>query len=179
MEFSNRLVQEAKEGDQRAIDIILRGLEPVMRGFFIRRIGHRTEIDDLVQNSLIRVHRSIADLKDVSRLKAFAMKGALYELQDFYRGRYSVRETLFDILEPFESIMEPDRPGDRVDLERALAQLSPVARHIIELREFGFRYREIADAVDSSEAAVKMQVKRAFEKLRGLLTALLLLLSQS
>ncbi len=178
MEFSNALVQRAKDGDQTAVDAVLRGLEPIMRGYFTRRIGHRTEIDDLVQNSLIRVHRSIGDLQDVSRLKAFAMKGALYELQDFYRGRYSARETLYDILEPFGPAVKPDRAGDRIDLDRALAGLTPLARRIIELRELGFKYTEIADVVNSSEAAVKMQVKRAFEKLRDLLAALILLLSQ-
>jgi len=179
MEFSSALVQRAKEGDDAAVDAVLRGLEPIMRGYFTRRIGHRTEIDDLVQNSLIRVHRSISDLNNVSRLQAFAMKGALYELQDFYRGRYSARELLHEILEPFGPVTEPDRPEDRLDLDRALSSLTPLARRIIELRQLGFKYTEIAAEVDSSEAAVKMQVKRAFEKLRNLLGVLLLLLSQA
>jgi len=179
MEFNNALVQQAKDGDPAAVDTVLRGLEPIMRGFFTRRIGHRTEVDDLVQNSLIRVHRSIADLQEVSRLKAFAMKGALYELQDFYRGRYSAREMLHDILEPFGGAVAPERSGDRIDLDRAMESLTPLARRIIELRQLGFKYTEIADDIQSSEAAVKMQVKRAFEKLRGLLAALVLLLSQA
>ena len=49
--------------------------------------------------------------------------------------------------------------------------LSPRARYILELREYGYRYKEIADMIDTSEAAVKMQVKRAFERMRRLLVA--------
>ncbi len=62
----------------------------------------------------------------------------------------------------------------QMDLEKALAALSPRARRIIELREYGYRYEEIANIVGSTEAAIKMQVKRAFEKMRDLLISLLI-----
>ena len=39
----------------------------------------------------------------------------------------------------------------------------------MELREYGYRYEEIANIVGSTEAAIKMQVKRAFEKMRDML----------
>ena len=41
------------------------------------------------------------------------------------------------------------------------------------LRELGFAYVEIAESLGTTEAAVKMQVKRAFEKMRSALTALM------
>ena len=56
-----------------------------------------------------------------------------------------------------------------MDIERALEVLTPKARRIIELREMGYPYKDIADMVETTEAAVKMQVKRAFERLRGVL----------
>ncbi len=56
-----------------------------------------------------------------------------------------------------------------MDIESALAEFSPRARKIIELREIGYRYEEIADMIGRTEAAVRMQVKRAFEKLIKLL----------
>ena len=59
-----------------------------------------------------------------------------------------------------------------IDIEMALSALTPQARRIIELKEYGYKYSEIAEMVGSTEAAIKMQVKRAFEKMRDLLAAI-------
>jgi len=168
------LVERAKNGDEGALSELLIAIQPALRSFFISRIGSRIDVDDLVQNTLLRVHRGLPDLKDNSRLKAFAMKGALYELQDFYRGRYTPKESLYDAHDPPEVISNDSRPEDVMDVEQALSSLSPKAREIIELREYGYKYEEIADMVGSTEAAIKMQVKRAFDRMRDALLAILL-----
>jgi len=170
--FGKEQVEQARSGDERALSRLLSNLEPILRAYFIKRIGMKPDIDDLVQNTLVRVHNSLADLKDPNRLKAFAMKAALFELQDLYRGRYSAKERLYDPEMPPESVLPNTTAGIRVDLERALAALTPRARRIIELREFGYRYEEIAGMIGSTEAAIKMQVKRAFEKMRQALVSL-------
>lgn len=171
------LVERAKAGDEPALSAILTKIEPVLRSFFIARIGRRMDVDDLVQNTLLRVHRGIGDLKDNTRLKAFAMKGALYELQDFYRGRYTPKEALYDVFDPPHVLANDSAPEDVLDVEQALRSLSPKAREIIELREYGYKYEEIADMVGSSEAAIKMQVKRAFERMKEALLAWLIWMS--
>jgi RNA polymerase sigma-70 factor, ECF subfamily len=169
MQVITELVERAKAGDEAALSAILIKIEPVLRSFFISRIGRRIDVDDLVQNTLLRVHRGLVDLKDNSRLKAFAMKGALYELQDFYRGRYTAKEALYDAHDPPEVVSNDSRPEDILDVEQALNSLSPKAREIIELREYGYKYEEIADMVGSTEAAIKMQVKRAFDRMKDAL----------
>ena len=174
MKDVTHLVPLAKKGDEAALASILKQLQPVLRSFFISRIGNRIDVDDLVQNTLLRVHRGIVDLKDDSRLKAFAMKGALYELQDFYRGRYTPKESLFDAHDPPEIGHDDLGAADRMDVDRALASLSDKAREIIELREYGYKYEEIAGMIGSTEAAIKMQVKRAFDRMRDALTLFLL-----
>ncbi len=171
--FDSTLVEQAQAGDGQAREQLLAGLEPVLRAFFIKRIGFRTAVDDLVQNTLLRVHGGLEALKDARRLKAFAMKAALFELHDLYRGRYGPKERLYDPDYPPESAQDADPAGAAVDVERALAALTPRARRILELREYGYRYQEIAEMIGTSEAAVKMQVKRAFEKMRNVLTAVL------
>jgi RNA polymerase sigma-70 factor (ECF subfamily) len=170
-------VAEALDGDETALSRLLSVLESPMRAFFVSRIGRRPDVDDLVQNSLLRLHRGLGDLKDPNRLKAFAMKGALYELQDFYRGRYTPKETLFDIHAAPEIHDDRTVSGVGLDVEKALSALSDKARRIIELREYGYKYEEIAEMVDSTEAAIKMQVKRAFERMRDALGLFLLWIS--
>ena len=172
--FDPAAVELAQQGDERARAMLLGRLEVLFRRFFISRIGRRDEVDDLVQNALLRVHTSLNALQRSDRLKAFAMKAAVFELQDYYRGRYSPREAKFDPDLPSPGSVDPAPTGARIDVERALEVLSPKARRILELREMGYPYKEIADMVDTTEAAVKMQVKRAFERLRSALTSLLI-----
>jgi len=171
--FEKEHVERARSGDERALSRLLANLEPILRAYFIKRIGMKADVDDLVQNTLVRMHNSLADLKDPDRLKAFAMKAALFELQDLYRGRYSAKERLYDPDTLPESALPDTTAGAHVDVERALAVLTPRARRIIELREFGYRYEEIAEMIGSTEAAIKMQVKRAFEKMRQALVSLI------
>ncbi len=167
-----KLAAAAQDGDESALTLLLENLQNIFRGFFIRRIGSRADVDDLVQNALVRVSTSLVDLRDPDRLKGFAMKAALFELQDYFRGRYSAKETLFDALAPPERTTYQTDAAASIDVERALAQLSPKARRIIELREYGYHYEEIADMLGTTEAAVKMQVKRAFDKLRQIISVL-------
>jgi len=166
-------VRRAQNGDEQAQSDLLRRLEPLLRGYFIKRIGKEVDVDDLVQNTLVRVHEGLEDLQKPGSLKAFAMKAALYELQDYYRGRYDMKEHLYNPDLPPDRTTDPDDGGARMDVEKALEVLSPKARRIMELREYGYRYREIAQMIDTTEAAIKMQVKRAFDKMRDALGVLL------
>ena len=153
-------------GDEDAFKAIVSRADPMLRAFFVSRIGMKTDVDDLVQNTLLRLHRGLTDLKDSQQLKSFMMKAAIFELQDFYRGRYSTRELLFDPEDPPRTGHAEIEGGERVDVEQLLSVLSEKAREIIVLREYGFRYDEIAQKLGTTEAAVKMQVMRAFEKIR-------------
>ena len=163
------LVRQAQDGDEAAFEAIVRRLDPMLRAWFVSRIGQRAEVDDLVQNTLLRLHRSLSDLHDPDRLQAFVMKAAVFETQDYYRGRYGSREYLAgpDALSRWSEAV----PGAdvRIDARRALDLLSEKARTILEMREYGYRYAEIARSLDMTEAAVKMQVKRALRKLRKVL----------
>jgi RNA polymerase sigma-70 factor (ECF subfamily) len=171
--FDPANVERAQAGDDAARDAILTRLQDILRGYFIKRIGPQPEVDDLIQNTLLRVHTGLRDLEKPGSLKAFAMKGALYELQDYYRGRYDMKEYLYDPDLPPPLATGPGAQGAEVDVERALEALTPKARRIIELREYGYRYKEIAQMIDTTEAAIKMQVKRAFERMREALGVVL------
>ena len=175
-DFDPAYVRRAQEGSDEARNDLLRRLEPLLRGYFIKRIGKEADVDDLVQNTLMRVHEGLEDLEKPGSLKSFSMKAALFELQDYYRGRYDMKESLYDPDLPPQRTTDPDDRSAEVDVEKALDVLTPKARRIMELREYGYIYREIAQMLDTTEAAVKMQVKRAFEKMREALAVILALL---
>ncbi|MFN3595740.1 MAG: RNA polymerase sigma factor [Rubricoccaceae bacterium] len=171
--FDPQTVALAQAGDSAARERLLAAIRPALRAFFTSRLGAVPDADDLAQNALLRIHRSLGALQQPERFKAFAMKAALFELQDHYRGRYAAREALFDPDLPPPGAVDPEDTALGMDLARALEHLTPHARRIIELRELGYPYLDIAAMLGTTEAAVKMQVKRAFERLRGLLAAAL------
>lgn len=176
--FDADMVARARDGEPRAQEELMERLQPMLRAYFVKRLGRKPVVDDLVQNTLLRVYTGLSDLNDPARLKAFSMKAALFELQDLYRGRYGPKEFIIDPeVRPTQTAETGSPAGSIIDVERALDALTPHARRIIELRELGYKYREIAEMVDSTEAAIKMQVKRAFDKMREALVALLLALA--
>lgn len=167
-ELSAEQVEKAVAGDRTVRERIVRRVDPILRGYFIRRIGMKAEVDDLVQNTLLRVVNGLQDLQQPAAFMGFVMKAALFELQDYYRGRYGFREQLYDPeFLPEHAASEQATDATRIDIERALATLTHHARRIMELKEYGYRYKEIADMLSTTEAAVKMQVKRAYERLRA------------
>lgn len=170
-EFTPDFVDRIQAGDREAEERLLARLRPILHTYFIKRVGLKPEVEDLIQNTLIRIHRGLSDLQRSDRFMGFAMKAALYELHDLYRGRYGSREALYDPADPPSEAAGTANSSATIDVERALSILSPRARQILELREYGYRYKEIADMIHTSEAAVKMQVKRAFERMRRLLVA--------
>lgn len=169
--YDRQIVEQAQQGDDEAFALLLARIEPMLRSFFISRIGARSEVDDLIQNTLLRLHRALPDLRDNTRLKSFTMRAAIFELQDYYRGRYGPKEHPFDPDSLQEQAADEGDAGVALDIQRAFDALSDKARTIMQLREYGFRYEEIARKLDTTEAAVKMQVRRAFEKMREALEA--------
>lgn len=166
-------VDAARGGDSRAMEAVLTYVQPILQAFFTSRTGRGAHVDDLVQNTLLRLHRGIKDLNEATSLKSFTMKAAVFELQDYYRGRYSIKEQLYDPGSMPDGQLEEPSEAAAIDVDRLLAQLTPKARRILELRAYGFKYEEIAGMIDSTEAAVKMQVRRALDKLKQFFVLLL------
>ena len=166
--FDPSLVRRAQNGDGIAKSVLFRRLTKVFQRYFRSKIGNQAVVDDLVQCSLLRIHSGLSALKHPEKFKAFAMKAALFELHDYYRGRHSPKEKTYEpqlLPETLKSYQTTS--GNKFDVERALETLTPHARRILELREYGYKYKEIAHILNTTETAVKMQVKRAFEKMRS------------
>src|SRR5690625_6846314 len=77
-----RTVDAARGGDSRAMEAVLTYVQPILQAFFTSRTGRGAHVDDLVQNTLLRLHRGIKDLNEATSLKSFTMKAAVFELQE-------------------------------------------------------------------------------------------------
>lgn len=84
------LMMRYVDGDQRAFDLLARAIEPKLRGFFRRRTGDLDLVDDLVQQTFLRVHTSRdlyaqARVNGARSVEAWFMTTAVRTLLDYRR----------------------------------------------------------------------------------------------
>jgi len=174
------LLVEARNGDSDALHRLCGELEGFIRGYFQKRFRDPEVVNDLCQETHVRLLQNIASIRDQMRLRSFVAKVALHVSNDYLRKKYRNRDRQA-LLTP-ESEESSSRLSQiagettteatviaRVDLERALEQLSPKSRHILLLKSQGFNYDEISEEFGISVSGVKMQVKRGLAALRLLL----------
>ncbi|MCI3954024.1 MAG: hypothetical protein K0R53_3524 [Burkholderiales bacterium] len=157
-------------------------LQARLRGFVGRRIGDPHAADDVAQEVLLRLHRSLGDLRLEDRLDAFAYRVARNAIIDHYRSRASARETLAepgDLVTRIDSgrddVRDSDNDGARQELARCLAplvqQLPEPYREALTLTDLGkLSQVEAAAVLGLSVPGMKARVQRARSQVHQLLT---------
>jgi RNA polymerase sigma-70 factor (ECF subfamily) len=139
-------------------------------GFFVGQIGDRDPSEDLVQEVFIRLWR-YRDRYDPERpFLPWVFRIARNLLNDFGRGPVKValdRDLPAhgpDPEEAFQKSLEAD------SVRKAVLTLPANQRDALLLSRWsGMTYREVGEALECSEGAVKVRVYRAMETLRTLL----------
>lgn len=168
-----KLLTAAQNGDSAALQNLCRELQLCVRGYFARRFREQAVVDDLAQETYLRLLKNILTVREGMKLRAFVARVAFHVTQDHLREKYRRRETSFEkathnnALSAAESAIQPAASESdlsilhRVDLEFALAQLPEKSRTILGLKAEGYKYEEIAERMQLSLSGVKMQIKRS------------------
>ena len=132
-----------------------------LRAFIRRRVRDEVTADDLAQETLLKVYRSRAGLRDGQRLEAWLYRIARTTLIDHYR-RARPMEAL-----PAELSNEPPdeiaafRRAVVTSMKRFLEELPEAYREPVRLAELeGLPMSKIALRLDLSLTAVKSRVQR-------------------
>jgi RNA polymerase sigma-70 factor, ECF subfamily len=158
-------------GDGRAHAALLTGLSSHLRAYFkgrLARIGRSaTDAEDLVQETLMAIHTRRYTYDRTQLLTPWVYAIARYRLVDLLRRtKASIKDVPID--EDVELFAEDDAGAveSELDLERLLAQLSPKARHAIQLVKLeGLSSSEAAARSGSSPSAIKVAVHRGLRAL--------------
>ena len=172
---------ETARPDVAAADELWRDLHVRLRGFIRARISDPEAADDVAQEVLLRLHRSLKRLRAEDRLDAFAYQIARNAIIDHYRSRATAKETP----EPHDDLVarvdadsdgahEPDGHA-RQELARCLAplirQLPEPYREALTLTDLGkLSQVEAAKVVGLSVPGMKARVQRARAQIHELLT---------
>jgi RNA polymerase sigma-70 factor (ECF subfamily) len=164
----------AAAGDRDAFERLYRGHVNRIYSLCVRMCGNRTEAEELTQDVFVRAWEKLHLFKGESRFGTWLHRLAVNVVLNARKtdGRRVSR------LEDDEDGSAVDRlpgvplaPGDRMDLEAAIAKLPPGARRVFTLHDVeGYKHEEIAELLGVTTGATKAQLHRARMLLRERLT---------
>lgn len=158
-------------GSARAYEALLRLSAERLRSYFRRRLtGREADVEDLVQETLIAIHRKRGTYIPSLPFTAWLHGIARYRLIDFLRrdGRYVALPE-----EDSAEFAEEDGSSAvlaEIDIMSLLAGLTPKQANAIRLTRIeGYSVREAAVLSGQSEPAVKVNVHRGIGRMAAVI----------
>lgn len=151
----------------RAFDAGVLQFAPRLRAFIRRRVRNDTMADDLAQETLLKVYRSRATLRDGTKLEAWLYQIARGTIIDHYRRQRPSEELPAAIAGESPDEMAALRARVVASMKRFLEELPAAYREPVRLAELeGLPLARIALRLDLSLTAVKSRVRRGRAMLR-------------
>lgn len=164
-------------GDRRAFALLFDRHHASVARFALRFVGNEARAEELTQDIFVKLYRHAKAYKPTAQFKTFLFRVATNHcLNEVRRGEYRVARTSAEAapdggeeggLEmPGPEAERPDQHVAGRELERAVGEalrgLSERERAAFTMCRFeGMAYKDIAEALEASEAAVKSLIHRA------------------
>ena len=167
------LAAACRSGDLRAYERLYAMHGARMKNLARNLLGNPIDAEDAVQETFLKVHRSIAGFRGQSSFVTWTYRILINTCYDARRSRLRKKEVANEDSEESPGL-EPRAPGAhpalRMALERALARLTQHQRDVFLLYEVeGFRHAEIAGMLEMTETASKNTLFQAKKSLRQML----------
>jgi RNA polymerase sigma-70 factor, ECF subfamily len=142
-----------------------------------RMTGSAADAEDLVQDIFLQVYRRLDTYRGEAALGTWLHRLAVNACLDFVRSKQGRRQRVTDAVEDLDALESPaqgpwraDAALQRMDLERAIAQLPPSYRRAFLLHDVeGLEHHEVGEALGIAEGTSKSLLFKARTRLRSLL----------
>lgn len=166
-------IQRAQAGDPDAFRILYEGHVGRIYALCLRLAGDAARAEELVQDTFVRAWEKLPSFRGDSAfgtwLFRIAVNAALAERRA--TGRREARIGLAADPDVLPAAGRTADPGDRMDMEQAIAGLPPGARAVFLLYDVeGYQHSEIAEMTGIAEGTSKTQLFRARRLLREALS---------
>jgi RNA polymerase sigma-70 factor (ECF subfamily) len=158
----DELAAAAAQGDRAALDALLHKHAGMVHAVCRRILNNAEDALDATQEALIAIARRIDTFDGRSQFSTWCYRVATNAALDEARRR-ARRPTAVDIVaEPRARARAlDDAVADRLDVDAALAHLSPEHRAAVALRDLvGLDYAEIAQVLDIPPGTVRSRIAR-------------------
>jgi RNA polymerase sigma-70 factor (ECF subfamily) len=167
-----QLMAAYQHADPSATERLLSSLCPILGRFFGSMPDTRLAVDDLVQETLLRVHRARHTYRAGEPLLPWVYAIARHTRVDHFRKtrRHQSREEQVDLAELQTHAAPQAATQSLPDFETLMGYLPDSQREVLTmLKVLGMTVEEVARATSSTGGAVKQKAHRAYEKLRAVL----------
>jgi RNA polymerase sigma factor (sigma-70 family) len=172
------VVVAAKAGDRQAMDELVAEYLPLVYNIVGRALGGDVDVDDVVQETMLRVVHGIDGLRDPDRFRSWLVAIAVRQINDRWRARRAGPAPLSALAGSAAQLPDPAADfvdltilrlglvGERRQIAEATAWLEPTDRQVASLWWLEAAGRltraELADALSLSapHAAVRVQRMR-------------------
>ena len=164
-----RLMMLYQRGDRTAVAVLVTSLSPQLYRFFASQLGSRTDAEDMLQDTWLRIHRVRHTYRSGEPLLPWVYAIARRVRVDHYRKRRRIasRETPADMLPELPAPEE--EPNKLLSFEELVASLPESQREVLVMLKVNeLSIEEVARAMSSTVGAVKQKAHRAYERLRKL-----------
>jgi RNA polymerase sigma-70 factor (ECF subfamily) len=167
----DELAAAAARGDQRALDTLLRRHASMIHGVCRRVLANADDALDAAQNAMVAVARHIQTFDRRARFSTWCYRIATNAALDEARRRARRPAPVEVLPEPSTHAVGVDEAAaDRIDIDSALALLSPEQRAAVALRDLlGLDYAEIAAVLEIPPGTVRSRIARGRAALADLL----------
>lgn len=164
------LMRQSLAGDKLAYAELLRETARLFRPFLSRHLSFESEVDDLLQEILISIHKSrhTYDGKRPYRPWAFAI--AKFRLRDYLRMHYADQLRHAVDISELENILQEDVTKSAFNYESISGEIHRLpgkqAAILQLMHQDGYTAKEVAEKLGMTESAVKVAAHRAYKVLR-------------
>lgn len=158
----------AAGGDRRAFERLYKANVGRVFSLCVRMVGDRVAAEELTQDVFVRAWEKITLFRGESAFSTWLHRLAVNVVLTArksgsrHQAHITADEDAVDALPA-----APLAPGDRMDLERAIAKLPPGARRVFVLHDVeGYKHEEIAELLGVTSGGSKAQLHRARMLLR-------------
>ena len=152
--------------DEATFRALYRRHTPALYPLALRLVGgSESEAEDAIQETWMRACKALSVFEWKSTLRTWLTGILINRVREMQRDvrRRNEQELLDECLNPTQV-----RPGERIDLERAIARLSAGYRHVLVLHDIeGYTHEEISAQLEISIGTSKSQLFHARRALRN------------
>jgi RNA polymerase sigma-70 factor (ECF subfamily) len=173
-----QLIAKFQQGDVQAYDVLVRRYKDQLLNFIYRFVGNRSDAEDIVQETLLRVYKNKHMYKEIAKFSTwvYTIAGNLAKTELRRRKRHKIfsvsnfvnEERDYDIPDKAHS---PEKQVDstiqEAIIQKAIEKLPVKFKEVIILRDIqGFAYEEISQILSIPLGTVKSRVNRGRLKLQ-------------
>jgi RNA polymerase sigma factor (sigma-70 family) len=167
-----RLLAALRGGDEAVFAALYRRHVGPLHGLACRLTSRRSEAEELTQEVFVRAWERRADFRSLDHFGHWLRRVAVNSWINRLRKRRELELAVDDDGNPSDEVeaAPTGAPAIRIDLEAALARLSPRLRAVALLFDlYGYGHEEIAAMLEMTPGASKVQLHRARRRLREML----------